>query len=135
MNCVQLIGRLTRDPEVRWTAEGLAIATFSVAIDRPPKKDGTHETDFPRITVFGRQAENCEKYISKGSQVGIIGRIQTGSYEKDGQRVYTTDVVADRVEFLSRKEKHGEAAAADAPPAYYQEALPGYDYDDDIPPY
>ena len=134
MNSVQLIGRLTKDPEVRWTAEGLAIATFSVAIDRPPKKDGTHETDFPRITVFGRQAENCEKYIKKGSLVGINGRIQTGSYEKDGQRIYTTDVVADRVGFLSKAERTEPAPAA--APSGYQQAMNGYAfYDDDLPPY
>lgn len=100
MNSVALIGRLTRDPEVRWTQDQLAIATFSIAIDRPARKDGTKETDFPRITVFGRAAENCEKYLKKGRLVGITGRIQTGSYEKDGQKFYTTDIVADRVEFL-----------------------------------
>ncbi|MDY6283079.1 MAG: single-stranded DNA-binding protein, partial [Erysipelotrichaceae bacterium] len=97
MNQVALIGRLTRDPEVRWTQDQMAIASFSIAIDRPPRKDGTKDTDFPRITVFGRQAENCEKYLKKGRLVGITGRIQTGSYEKDGVKVYTTDVVADRV--------------------------------------
>lgn len=100
MNQVALIGRLTRDPEVRWTQDQMAIASFSIAIDRPPRKDGTKDTDFPRITVFGRQAENCEKYLKKGRLVGITGRIQTGSYEKDGVKIYTTDVVADRVEFL-----------------------------------
>lgn len=100
MNSVALIGRLTRDPEVRWTQDQMAIASFSIAIDRPPRKDGTKDTDFPRITVFGRAAENCEKYLKKGRLVGITGRIQTGSYEKDGVKVYTTDVVADRVEFL-----------------------------------
>lgn len=105
MNSVALIGRLTRNPEVRWTQDQMAIATFSIAIDRPPRKDGTKETDFPRITVFGRQAENCEKYLKKGRLVGITGRIQTGSYEKDGQTHYTTDVVADRVEFLEWGEK------------------------------
>jgi len=100
MNSVQLIGRLTKDPIVRWTND-MAIATFTMAIDRPPKKDGTKETDFPRITVFGRQAENCEKFIGKGSLIGIQGRIQTGSYtNKNGDKVYTTDVIADRVEFL-----------------------------------
>ena len=100
MNSVALIGRLTRDPEIRWTQDQMAIASFSIAIDRPPRKDGTKDTDFPRITVFGRQAENCEKYLKKGRLVGITGRIQTGSYEKDSVKVYTTDVVADRVEFL-----------------------------------
>lgn len=101
MNSVVLIGRLTRDPEVRYTGEQMAIASFSVAIDRPPRRDGTKETDFPRITVFGKQAENCEKFLAKGRLVAIQGRIQTGSYtNKNGDKVYTTDVVADRVEFL-----------------------------------
>lgn len=108
MNSVALIGRLTRDPEIRYTNEQMAIATFSIAIDRPPRRDGTRETDFPRITVFGRQAENCEKYLRKGRLVGITGRIQTGSYtNRDGQKVYTTDVVADRVEFIDWGDREG----------------------------
>lgn len=108
MNSVALIGRLTRDPEVRYTGDQMAIATFSIAIDRPPRRDGTKETDFPRITVFGRQAENCEKYLRKGRLVGVTGRIQTGSYtNRDGNKVYTTDVVADRVEFLEWGDRDG----------------------------
>ena len=103
MNVVALIGNLTRDPEVRYTNDHMAIASFSLAINRPPKKDGTEGgADFPRVTVFGKQAENCERFLRRGNKVGIIGKIQTGSYEKDGQRVYTTDIVADRVEFLGR---------------------------------
>ena len=67
MNSVQLIGRLTRDPEVRYTASQMAVATFSVAIDRPTRAGSERQTDFPRVTVFGKQAENCEKYLAKGS--------------------------------------------------------------------
>ena len=102
MNSVNLIGRLTRDPEVRYTpGSQLAVATFNIAIDRPVRAGGERKTDFPRITVFGKQAENCEKFLAKGRLVGIEGRIQTGSYDKaDGTRVYTTDVIANRVEFL-----------------------------------
>lgn len=102
MNNVVLIGRLTRDPEVRYISESqTAVATFTIAIDRPARSGQEKKTDFPRITVFGRQAENCERFLAKGRLVGIQGRIQTGSYtNKDGQTVYTTDVVADRVEFL-----------------------------------
>lgn len=108
MNSVVLIGRLTRDPEVRYTGEQMAIASFSVAIDRPPRRDGTKETDFPRVTVFGKQAENCEKYLRKGRLVAVQGRIQTGSYtNKNGDKVYTTDVVADRVEFLEWGDREG----------------------------
>lgn len=103
MNIVAISGNLTRDPEVRYTNNNMAIASFSIAINRPPKKDGTDGgADFPRITVFGKQAENCERFLQRGSKVGIVGKIQTGSYEKDGQRVYTTDIVADRVEFLGK---------------------------------
>lgn len=100
MNSVVLIGRLTRDPEVRYTQGQMAIASFNLAIDRIQRGD-EKKTDFPRITVFGKQAENCEKYLAKGRLVAVQGRIQTGSYQnKDGVTVYTTDVVADRVEFL-----------------------------------
>ncbi|MBE5035688.1 single-stranded DNA-binding protein [Gallibacter intestinalis] len=101
MNSVVLIGRLTRDPEVRYTESQLAVARFSIAINRVPGRDGQDRgADFPNIVVFGKQAENCERFLTKGRQVAIQGHIQTGSYEKDGRKVYTTDVVADRVEFL-----------------------------------
>jgi len=106
MNNVTLIGRLTRDPEVRYTsATQMAVATFTVAIDRPVK-DGEKKADFPKIIVFGKTAENCEKYLTKGRLVGIQGRLQTGSYQnKDGVTVYTTDVVANNVEFLEWGDK------------------------------
>lgn len=104
MNSVSLVGRLTRDPELR---EGTtSVARFSVAIDRGKDKDGNDRgTDFPNIVVFGKQAESCAKYLEKGRQVAIQGRIQTGSYEKDGKKIYTTDVVADRVEFLGGRQE------------------------------
>ncbi len=102
MNSVVLIGRLTRDPEVRYTSgTQMAVCTFSIAIDRITRQGEEKKTDFPRITVFGKQAENCERYLKKGRLVAVQGRLQTGSYtNKDGATVYTTDVVADRVEFL-----------------------------------
>lgn len=101
MNNVILIGRLTRDPELRYTTSQMAVATFTLAIDRPTNADKEKETDFPRIKAFGKTAENCEKYLAKGRMVAVQGSIQTGSYEdKDGKRVYTTDVIANRVEFL-----------------------------------
>ena len=107
MNSVFLIGRLTRDPEVRYTAASqMAVATFTVAIDRPTRQGAEKQTDFPRVTVFGKQAENCEKYLAKGRLVAIEGRLQTGSYQnKDGATVYTTDVVANRVQFLEWGDK------------------------------
>lgn len=115
INICILTGRLTKDPEVRYTADTQkAVATFSVAIDRPITKDGDKKTDYPRVTVFGKQAENCEKYIGKGRLVGVQGRLQTGSYtNKDGVTVYTTDVIADRIEFLDRGESKGINTQAD----------------------
>lgn len=102
MNHVCLLGRLTKDPEVRYNSD-MAIARFSIAIDRP-SRDGEKKADFPNVIVFGKQAENCEKYLHKGQRAAVEGRIQTGSYERqDGSRVYTTDVVANRVEFIDWK--------------------------------
>lgn len=114
MNNVVLIGRLTKDPDVRYVPESqTAIATFTLAINRPVRTGDEKKADFPRITVFGRQAENCERYLAKGRLVGIQGRIQTGSYtNKDGQTVYTTDVVADRVEFLEWGDKPQQTSPA-----------------------
>ena len=99
-NCV-LIGRLTRDPELNYTQGGTAVCKFTLAIDRPVSKDKEKQADFIRIVTFGKQAENCDKYLAKGRQTAVQGSIQTGNYKnKDGQTVYTTDVIANRVEFL-----------------------------------
>ncbi len=117
MNSVVLIGRLTRDPEVRIASGQLVVATFSIAIDRPVRSGGQKQTDFPRITVFGRQAENCERFLTKGRLVGVQGRLQTGSYQnRDGVTVYTTDVVAERVEFLEWSDRRQKEPAPPAPP-------------------
>ena len=116
----------------------MAVCTFTVAIDRPPRQNGEKQTDFPRVTVFGKQAENCERYLAKGRLVGVQGRIQTGSYtNKDGATVYTTDVVADRVEFLEwgdrpsgqRQQSYGQQSQAQ------DEFTPGgfSEIEDDIP--
>ncbi|MDR3295990.1 MAG: single-stranded DNA-binding protein [Clostridiales Family XIII bacterium] len=106
MNQVILIGRLTRDPEVRYTADQMAVASFSIAIDRPVAAGKEKQTDFPRVTVFGKQAENCERYLAKGRMTAVQGRIRTGSYKnKEGATVYTTEVVADRVEFIDWGDK------------------------------
>ncbi len=97
MNSVVLVGRLTRDPEVKYTPTQMAIGNFTIAIDRPTQEK---KTDFPRITVYGNQAENCEKFLSKGSLVCVQGRLETnGQY---------TNVSADRVEFLEWKKKEPE---------------------------
>ncbi len=100
MNNVVLIGRLARDPELRYTSTQTPVCHFTLAVDRPRQQNGDRTADFIRITVFGKQAENCDRYLQKGRQAAVQGRIQTGSYQKDGKPVYTTDIIADRVEFL-----------------------------------
>ena len=101
MNSVQLIGRLSRDPQVSYSsATQNAVARFTVAIDRVPDKNGNKQSDFISCVAFGKTAEFIEKYFTKGKPIALTGRIQTGSYDKNGQKVYTTDVVADRVEFV-----------------------------------
>ena len=102
MNQVILIGRLARDPELSYTPNTQsAVCRFTIAVDRPRRQGEDAGADFIRITVWGRQAETCDRYLSKGRQVAVQGRIQTGSYKnREGVTVYTTDVVADRVEFL-----------------------------------
>lgn len=127
MNTVQLIGRLTRDPEVRYSQAGTAFANFSIAIDRGKDKEGNDKgADYPNIVCVGKTAELVETYLTKGRQVGIIGRIQTGSYEKDGKKVYTTEVFADRIEFLGSKTEEKKEE---------QQPIPGFAQlkDDDIP--
>ena len=132
MNSVNLVGRLTRDPEVRYTSSQMAVARFSIAIDRGRGKDGEERgADFPNIVVFGKQAESCEKYLEKGSQVAITGRIQTGSYTRqDGQKVYTTDVVADRVEFIGSKSEGQQAKPKEEDPDI-PEGFHAYNEEDD----
>ena len=106
LNKVVLIGRLTKDPDLRYTQSGIAVARFTLAVDRGFKnQDGEKQADFIPITVWRGQAENCAKYLSKGRMVAVAGRIQTGSYEQDGQRRYTWEVVADEVQFLEWGEK------------------------------
>lgn len=110
MNNVQLVGRFTRDPEVRYANSGTSIARFSLAVDRVYKSEGGPDADFISCTAFGKTAEFIEKYFRKGQRIGLIGRIQTGNYTKeDGTKVYTTDVVAERVEFVESKTAAGNS--------------------------
>ena len=111
MNKVILIGRLVRDPELKYTQSNQAVCNFTLAVDKNLSKDKREEAeaagrptaDFPRVIVWGKMAENASRYLFKGSQCAVDGRIQTGSYQdKDGKTVYTTDVIAERVEFLTR---------------------------------
>src|SRR5690625_2282734 len=99
------VGRLTRDVELKYTQNGKAVGNFTLAVNRPFKNaQGEQEADFIRCQAWEKQAENLANYMKKGSQIGIDGRIQTGSYQdKDGKTVYTTDVVADNVQFLESR--------------------------------
>lgn len=107
MNKVILMGRLTRDPQVRYTEgpEPLAVARFSLAVDRRGKKqEGQQAADFISCITFGKQAEFAEKYLKQGTKIAVCGRIQTGSYtNRDGIKVYTTDVVLEEIEFAESK--------------------------------
>jgi single-strand DNA-binding protein len=113
MNRVILMGRLTRDPNISYSQGGdnMAIARFTLAVDRRGRRqDGSNEptADFIGCVCFGRQAEFAEKYLRQGTKVAVTGRIQTGSYtNKDGQKVYTTDVVLDDIEFAESKNSQG----------------------------
>lgn len=107
MNKVVLIGRLTKDPELRYTPSGAAVATFTLAVNRTfANQQGEKEADFIPIVVWNKQAENCANYIGKGSQVALDGRIQVRSYEtQEGQRRWVTEVVAGSVQFLDSRGK------------------------------
>lgn len=105
INRVVLVGRLTKDPELRYTPNGIASCRFTVAVNRTFKgQDGEQEADFISCVAWRKQAENLANFQRKGNLIGVEGRIQTGSYEgQDGKRVYTTDVVADSIQFLEHK--------------------------------
>ena len=103
MNKVILVGRLTKDVDARRAGETV-VARFTLAVDRRFKKDGEQTADFPNVVAFGKTAEFCEKYFHKGMKVVVEGRLQTGSYtNKDGVTIYTTDVIAEVVEFAESK--------------------------------
>lgn len=131
MNNVALIGRLVRDPELRYTISGTPVTKFSIAVDRGYSRDkkieltekGEVTADFINIVVWGKSAENVANYTTKGKLIAIQGRLQSGSYDdKDGKKVYTTDVVANNIEFL----EWGDKADYQAPEGFHP-------VDDDIP--
>ncbi len=140
MNSVVLIGRLTSDPEIRYiSGNQTAVAQFSMAIDRPFSKDKEKVTDFFRIVVFGKPAENCEKYLAKGRLVGIQGRLQNNNYTtQSGEKRYTTEVVAERVEFLEWGDKKSGGGGSSSNSGLDERLPEGFealddDDDDDIP--
>ena len=136
MNSVVLIGRLTRDPELSYTPNNQTpVCRFTIAVDRPRRNGEDQGVDFIRITVWNRQAETCDRYLSKGRQVAVSGRIQTGSYKnREGITVYTTDVVADRVEFLGSGNGGSNANSAPTNNSSFEEpAAPAIGGFEDMP--
>lgn len=134
MNKVILMGRLTRDPDVRYSGNGseggMTIARFTVAVDRRRTgADGQREADFIGCVAFGKQAEFAEKYLHQGSKIALTGRIQTGSYNnKDGQKVYTTDVVAEDMEFAESKAASEQRTGGYAPQGQSYNRAPAQSY-------
>lgn len=129
MNQVILMGRVTKDIELRNTQSGMATVRFNIAVDRGRDKEGKDRgADFPNIVAFGKTAESIAKYTGKGLRVAIIGRIQTGSYKKNGQNVYTTDIIADRVKYIDWKDNGGQNGNQGIPEGFQamadDEALP-----------
>ena len=119
MNKVILMGRLTKDPDIKNGEK--PVAKFSLAIDR---KFNANETDYPSIVAFGKTAEFVSKYLHKGMKIVVEGRLQTGSYEKDGRKIYTTDVIADSIEFAESKKEPQETGEEWIAPDDIEDGLP-----------
>lgn len=141
MNKVILMGRLTRDPEVRYTdsSEPMAIARYTIAVDRRARGQQEQTADFISCVAFGKSGEFAEKYLHKGTKVVVEGRIQTGSYtNKEGQKVYTTDVVVEQQEFAESKNTSGGGENAQAPSPQTQTDSDGFmnipeGFDEELP--
>nr|MBU1328277.1 single-stranded DNA-binding protein [Candidatus Omnitrophota bacterium] len=118
LNKVLMIGNLTRDPELRYVPSGTPVATFGLAVNRTfmtQNKEKKDEVCFVRVVVFGKQAESCSQYLTKGRPVFIEGRLQYRAWEQDGQKRSTLDIVADRVQFLGSPTKHGTGGSEEMP--------------------
>ena len=132
MNKVILMGRLTRDPEVRYSQgeNPLAIARFTLAVDRRFKRDGEQSADFISCVAFGKQAEHAERYYRQGLKIVVCGRIQTGSYtNRDGVKVYTTEVVVEEQEFAENKKEETKPAAGNTDSDGFMNIPDGIDED------
>ncbi len=134
MNKVYLIGNLTRDPELSTTNSGVSVCRLSIAVSRRfANADGGRETDFFNVTAWRATAENCAKYLKKGSKIAVVGSIQTRTYEKnDGTKGFSVDIVADEVEFLSSKNEGSSETSAPASSGAPVSDLQPVD-DDDLP--
>lgn len=116
LNRIILIGRLTRDPELRYTNSGTAVATFTIAVDRPKSPNREQETDFITIVVWQKQAEMCAQYLHKGRLAAVDGRLQIRAYEnRDGQKVKAAEVVAESVRFLDRGDNGAQGSTGSKP--------------------
>lgn len=143
MNKVILMGRLTRDPETRWTQgqEQRCVARFTLAVDRRRKQEGQQAADFISCVTFGKTAEFAEKYLRKGTKIVADGRIQTGSYiNRDGIKVYTTDVICDGIEFAESKAAAGGGSGQSVPQPMPETDADGFmnipdGVDDEVPFY
>lgn len=140
MNKVILIGRLTAEPEIKSSTSGTTVARYKMAVDRQFKQDGQPTADFISCVAFGKSGDFAARYLHKGTKIAVEGRLQTGSYEKDGVKHYTTDVIIDRHEFCEPKASGESPAAAPAPEptsppvaSANEEPLWGYVDPDDIP--
>lgn len=131
MNRIILLGRLVKEPDVKVTTSGKTVCTFTLAVDRPfSGKDGKREADFINIQTWNKTAELIGNYVSKGQRLLVDGRLQIRSYDgKDGQKHYATEVVADRVEFIERKEKSAQKAESEAVEGFGSEVQ----FDEEIP--
>lgn len=131
LNRALLVGRLTRDPELRRTGSGKAVTSFNLAVERNFKSD-EQEADFINCVCWGKVAENTERYCSKGSMVSIDGRIQTRNYDNSqGQKVYVTEVIADSVQFIQTNRNNNTATAAQAPVNNYVPNEPIQQFEDE----
>lgn len=134
MNKVILMGRLVRDPEVRYTQDNKAVAKFTLAVDRKFKKEGEQTADFITCVAFGKTGEFAEKYLKKGTKIACEGRWQTGSYtNKDNQKVYTNDCVIDQMEFAESKKETGNNGTNSAPEGVDDFMNIPTDIDDEMP--
>ena len=144
MNKTILCGRLTADPDIRYSQHdnSIALAKYTLAVDRKFKKEGEPTADFISITAFGKSAEFADKYLKKGTKIIVVGRIQTGSYtNKDGQKVYTTDVIVEEQEFAESKntaQQNNDVPQTQAPAAPVQSTLDDFmnvpeGIDEDLP--
>lgn len=131
LNRALLVGRLTRDPELRRTGSGKAVTSFNLAVERNFKNDD-QEADFINCVCWGKVAENTERYCSKGSMVSVDGRIQTRNYENNqGQKVYVTEVIADSVQFIQTNRNNNTATATQAPVNSYVPNEPIQQFEDE----